>query len=313
MNIGQALLALLIFPGLLYAATMAWLMLWIERKLLARMQGRIGPPFYQPFFDFIKLMSKRLLPRPGFDGLLLTALPVLAVGAMLGALALLPIFPNTAGFAGDLILLVALLEVPVLCAILAGFASRSIFGQVGATREAVLSIASSVPFLTALLTLAVAAESLRLGEIAAWSAGQGNLVAVGLVRVLALMVLILCLPLKLRLNPFSLSNAEQEIYTGPTTEFGGPRLALWELAHGMEWVALTGVVVSLGLPFRVGFWPANAILFALLSVLLVVMLATLAAGTARLKVFHAARFYWRWGLALAVVVLIIASLPMWGG
>ena len=38
----------------------AWLMLWIQRKLIARMQKRIGPPFYQPFFDFVKLMAGSL-------------------------------------------------------------------------------------------------------------------------------------------------------------------------------------------------------------------------------------------------------------
>jgi NADH-quinone oxidoreductase subunit H len=52
---------------------------------------------------------------------------------------------------------------------------------------------------------------------------------VSLARLLAVVALALCLPVKLRLNPFSLANAEQEIYAGPTTEFGGPRLALWEL------------------------------------------------------------------------------------
>jgi NADH-quinone oxidoreductase subunit H len=318
MNVGQALLNLLVFPGLLYAVPMAWLMLWIERKLLARMQGRIGPPFYQPFFDFVKLMAKRPFSRPGFDGLLMTALPLLAVGATLGALALLPVLPATGGFAGDLVLLVALLEVPPLCAVLAGFASRSLFGQVGATREALLSIAYNLPFLTALVALASAAGSLRLVDVAAWPAGQGGLALAVVVRLLALLALVLCLPVKLRLNPFSLSNAEQEIYSGPTTEFGGPRLAWWELAHGLEWVALTGLVVSLGLPRRAGFWLAAAALpellvFAILSLLLVVILVTLAAGTARLKVPQAARFYWRWGLGLAVLSLIAAALPVWGG
>jgi NADH-quinone oxidoreductase subunit H len=309
MSIGWALLALLVFPGLLYAAPMAWLMLWLERKLLARLQGRMGPPFYQPFFDFVKLMAKHPLPRPGFDGLLLAALPLLAVGATLGALALLPVFPTTAGFAGDLVLLVALLEVPALCAVLAGFASRSLFGQVGATREAVLSLAYNLPFLTALLALAATTGSLRLADVA----GQTGLGGRSLVRLLAVLALALCLPVKLRLNPFSLANAEQEIYTGPTTEFGGPQLALWELAHGLEWVALTGLVVSVGLPLRSGSWLVDASLWAVSSLILVVVLTILAAGTARLKVPQAARFYWRWGLGLAMLSLILAMLPVSGG
>jgi NADH-quinone oxidoreductase subunit H len=307
MNVGGALLALLIFPGLLYAILMAWFMLWLERKLLARLQGRIGPPFYQPFFDFIKLMAKQPLSRPGFDGWLLTALPILAVGASLGALALLPVLPVGSSFAGDLILLVALLEVPPVCTVLAGFASRSIFGQVGATREAMLSIAYNLPFLTALIALASSAGSLQLADLAVWPVGQAGLAAGG-VRLLALLALVLCLPVKLRLNPFSLSNAEQEIYAGPTTEFGGPRLALWELAHGLEWVVLTGLVVSL-LPFRLGVWLADVIIFAVLSLGLVILLAILAAATARLKVPQAIRFYWRWGLGLAVLSLLVTAIP----
>lgn len=302
MTVGRALLGLLVFPGLLYAVPMAWLMLWIERKAVARMQGRIGPPFYQPFFDFVKLMAKQRLPRPGFDGWLMTALPLLAIAAALGALAMLPVFPGWGGFAGDLVLLVVLLEVPALCAVLAGFTSRSIFGQVGATREALLSIAYNLPFLTALVALAASANSLSLAQLATTPTGA--------VRWLALLALLLCLPVRLRINPFSLANAEQEIYAGPMTEFGGPRLALWELAHGLEWVVLTGLIASLGLPLRAGVWPVDAAVFAGLSLLLVLLLSVLAAGTARLKVPQAARFYWRWGLGLAILSLVVAAWPL---
>jgi NADH-quinone oxidoreductase subunit H len=300
MSWGKVLAALFIFPGMLYGVPMAWLMLWLERKLRARMQGRIGPPFYQPFFDFVKLMAKRPISRSRADAVLMAALPLLAVSAGLVSLALLPVFSGSRGFAGDLVLLTAFIEVPSLCAVLAGFASRSIFGQVGATREALLSISYNLPFLTAVVAMAYSGRSLALADVAAAPGGW--------VRAFAVATILLCLPVKLRINPFSVSNAEQEIYSGPATEFGGSQLAMWELAHGLEWVVLTGLAVCFGLP-RAGIPVIDAALFAGLSLAIVAALSFIAAGTARLKVVHAARFYWRWGMGLALAALILAMLP----
>lgn len=297
MSVLRAVFQLLVFPGLLYAVPVAWLMLWMERKTAARLQNRIGPPFYQPFFDFVKLLAKRTLPRPRGQAFVMTALPVLAVSATLGALALLPVFPNDGGFSGDLVLLVALLELPPLFGVLAGFATRSLYGELGATREAVLSVAYSLPFLAALIALATAADSLSLSVIAqtpVWG-----------VRAPALIALALCLPIKLRVNPFSVANAEQEIYTGATTEYEGPRLALWEMAHGLEWVALTGLWATLVVPVAAA-WPLRLVVFVAVSLVLVLVIATVAATTARLKLAQAARIYWSWGLAIAAIALIIA-------
>jgi NADH-quinone oxidoreductase subunit H len=298
MTLGRALLQLLVFPGLLYAVPVAWLMLWMERKLAARLQGRIGPPFYQPFFDFVKLLAKRPLPRPPLQALAMSALPVLAVASTLGALALLPVLPHDGGFSGDLVLLVALLEIPPLCAVLAGFVSQSLYGELGATREAMLSIAYSLPFLAALVALAAAADSLSLSVISQQAMWQ--------VRVPALLALALCLPVKLRVNPFSVANAEQEIYAGATTEFEGPRLALWELAHGLEWVALTGLWAVLAFPVTDAAWPLRIAVFVLVSLALVLVIAAVAAATARLKLAQAARIYWQWGFAVGLVALVVA-------
>ena len=68
---------------------LAWFFLWVERKAVARMQGRIGPPFMQPFYDFIKLVGKDTPQRTGASGMLMKAWPLIAVSAAAGAVGLL--------------------------------------------------------------------------------------------------------------------------------------------------------------------------------------------------------------------------------
>ena len=305
MNPLQALLALLVFPGLLYALPMGWLMLGSERKMRARLQGRLGPPVTQPFWDTVKLLAKWPAPRVPADIRIFSLLPLLAVGSAVGALALLPVSTGESGFAGDLILLVTLLEIPPMCLILAGYASRSIYGEVGATREAVVSIAANVPFLAALIAMASAAGSLHISAIATGTPWG--------VRIPAMMAILLCLPVKLRINPVSLANAEQEVLAGPLTEFDGRLLALWELAHALEWVALAGFIVTLAVPFRSASGPMNGLLFVVTSFALIPVLTLLASATARLKIGQATRLLWRWAATVAAVALVLSMVMRQGG
>ena len=239
MNLQTALLRLLIFPGLLFAVPAGWLFLWIERKAVARAQRRVGPPFPQPFFDFMKLMGKTLPERPGATGVLLKLWPVLSVASLTGVLALLPIFAGSGGFAGDLVLLLVLLELPSICLIAAGFSSRSLFGEIGAAREAVLSVAYNLVFLLAAVAIGASQHSFRLDELCRFPGMP--------LRWVGILGLLVCIPARLHVNPFSAPDAEQEIYAGPVTEYAGPELALWELSHGLEWVAMTGLVACFGL------------------------------------------------------------------
>lgn len=296
MSVLRHLVQLLVFPGLLYAVSVAFLMVWVQRKVVARLQGRIGPPFYQPFFDVVKLLGKRPIPRPPLQGLLMTGLPAGAVVATIGAIAILPVFPGH-GFGGDLVLLVGLIELGPLLAVLAGFASRSLWGGLGASREALITAAYNLPFLTALVALA-RAGGFSLNGVTGGGAWP--------VRLLALAAILVCLPAKLHLNPFSIASAEQEIYAGVTTEYDGPRLALWELAHGLEWVALSGLVAVLAFPAPSAPWPWHLVVFLAGSMLVVVCLSVLAAATARLTLPQAARWFWLWGLIPAVSALGLA-------
>jgi NADH-quinone oxidoreductase subunit H len=294
MNLTTALARLLIFPGLLFAVPAAWFMLWVERKSVALMQGRVGPPFMQPFFDFVKLLGKDTPPRPGIGGMLMRAWPLIAVSAAAGAVGLLPVLPMSGGFEGDLILLLALLELPSICIIAAGFSSRSIFGEIGSAREAVLSVAYNIVFLLAIVSIAASQHTFRLEALAALPATP--------MRWLGILAILICLPAKLHLNPFSLPNAEQEIYSGPMVEYAGPELAMWELSHGLEWVAATGLVATLIAP-HIALWWLAALVFVALSFAIVLMLSVLASATARLAIDTTVRFYWQCTLIFAVLAI----------
>lgn len=294
MTILTALARLLIFPGLVFAVPAAWFFLWVERKAVALMQQRVGPPFMQPFWDFIKLLGKSTPPRSGIAGALMRAWPLIAVSAAAGAVGLLPVLPSSGGFEGDLILLLALLELPSVCIIAAGFSSRSIFGEIGSAREAALSVSYNIVFLFAIVSIAASQHTFRLEAMAAMP--HSPLYWLGSLAILV------CLPAKLHINPFSLPNAEQEIYAGPMTEYAGAELAMWELAHGLEWVAGVGLVATLLAPHVAMAWLA-ACIFVALSVVIVLLLSTLAAATARLAIDSSVRFYWQCTLIFAVLAI----------
>lgn len=299
MNLTTALARLLVFPGLLFAVPAAWFFLWVERKSVALMQGRIGPPFLQPFFDFIKLLGKSTPPRAGIAGGLMRAWPLIAVSAAAGAVGLLPVLPSSGGFEGDLILLLALLELPSVCIVAAGFSSRSIFGEIGSAREAALSVSYNIVFLLAIVSIAASQHTFRLEALAALPASP--------LHWLGVLAILACLPAKLHINPFSLPNAEQEIYSGPIVEYAGPELAMWELAHGLEWVAGSGLVAALIAPHAILAWQAG-LLFIALSVAIVLALSALAAATARIAIDTTVRFYWQCSIIFAVLAVASALL-----
>jgi NADH-quinone oxidoreductase subunit H len=292
--------ALLIWPGLAGGAALGWLFAWIQRKLTARLQGRKGPPFYQPFFDFVKLLGKETVAPGGVDRRLLFALPLISAVAAVCALSLIPVPGNPMpSFAGDLIVLLYLLEVPALCEVLAGYSSRSLYGQVGSAREAILWLAYNLPFLAAVLSVAIQAKSLTLAALVAVPLGPVHLAAVA--------AFLFALPGHLKRNPFSIPNAEQEIVAGPFTEYSGAPLAFFEMAHGLELVALVSLFTVLFLP--VGRAAATGWLAYLIgSGALIAMITLVATATARLTVRHAFRFYWSWGACAAVLALVIAGI-----
>jgi NADH-quinone oxidoreductase subunit H len=286
-EIGQYVFAVLLWPGLLGAAALGFFYLWIARKLNARLQGRRGPPFFQPFFDFVKLLGKETVVPQGVNPALFYALPFIALTATVFGLVIVPVPGHAvASFPGDIILLLYLLEVPVICDVMAGYVSQSIYGQVSAMREALMGLAYNVPLLAAVIAMAQTAHSFRIGTLQS--------APFGVVTGLAAIAFLVAVPARLKSNPFSIPNAEQEIVAGAHVEYNSALLAIFELSHALEVVLLFDAFFVLFVP-HLDSMLANAALYFLISLGLIVLVTLAAATTARLTVKQAFRFYWVWG------------------
>lgn len=307
MNPVVSVLGFLIFPGLLFSAALGLLFSWIDRKITARLQFRVGPPWYQGFADIVKLLGKEtVIPRGALRGLFLAAPALGLAGATLAATMLwLAVLAPGVGFAGDLILLVYLMATPALAVILGGAASRNPLASVGLSREMKLLLAYELPLVLAALAAVVATGgTLRLGEIVLHQQQSGVLIGRPS-GFLAFLVSLLCLHAKLGMVPFDLAEAETEIMSGPLIEYSGPPLAVYRLNRALMLVVAPLYLVVLywgGIDFTssAGWW-------AIPKILLVLLLFTVIRNTnPRVRIDQALRFFWGPVALVALAALLLA-------
>ena len=96
LNMLKTLVSVLIYPGLLFAAIGGLLLAGFDRKILARMQKRVGPPIVQPFYDFFKLMGKETIVPAAANRRVYLAAPVIGTVALSVIMLFLPLFGTAA-------------------------------------------------------------------------------------------------------------------------------------------------------------------------------------------------------------------------
>jgi len=225
----------LVFPGFFFTAIVGMMARWLDRKITARLQWRVGPPWYQSFADIVKLLGKEtIIPRDCHRSAFILA-PILGISGMivasgmLGAVSLNP----ARGFTGDLIVMICLLAVPSLALFIGGLASRNPLASIGASREMKLMVAYGIPFILAAFTPAAKAGlTAALGDILAYQRVRGDLLW-SPSGILAFIAALVCMQARLGFVPFDSPEAETEIEAGPLTEYSGILLAIFTLMKMM--------------------------------------------------------------------------------
>jgi len=230
----QTLAAILVFPSGLFILIYGLAYEWIDRKLVARLQNRIGPRLFQPLADVVKLLAKEEVVPQGVNHLLFNGLPIVALAGALTAALYAPLAGRAPAFSfrGDLIVTLYLLSLLTLCIGVAGATTRDLFSMIGATRTLTQVFSYEAPFLMALLGPAIVAGSWQISEINTYADGRW----LALTQPIGFLVAIIGLMGKLELPPFDAPEAETEIVAGALTEYSGRGLALFRLGKGVELV-----------------------------------------------------------------------------
>ncbi len=322
---------ILIFPGFLFCFLTGMLLCGIDRKLVARMQKRIGPPILQPFYDFFKLLGKETIVPAAANRTVFLLAPLVGLAAQVVLQLFIPVFHFNA-FRGvaDVIVILYLLLIPALSVILGAASSGSPYAGVGLSREMVTVLSVELPLVLVLLAVAkTVGNSLGTGlcfsltDIVNYQIANGSLLT-RLSMLPAAAAMLLIIPGETGSHPFDAAEAETEICEGMLAEYSGAPRAVYKLSHAVKLLTMTSLFVALFLggigggvmTLLSGLSPAAAgaiglvleilILFLLCVVLVAVCVSLLHAVTARLRIEQLFKYYWTVVTGLAAVSVVLA-------
>ena len=276
----------------------------IERKMTARIQGRVGPPITQSWLDFVKLLTKKVkLPEDTNMLMLFTGLVLMFAGAFIP---LIMVFMRK----GDLILLMYLMVGGTLGILLTGLAFRSPYSRVGVSREMQMAFAYEISFIFAIV-ITIMVTGCRTLE--ACSASSIPLMKWPLLLIPFILFLFVA-PAKVGVVPVDIGEAESEIAEGPFVEIGGRYLAIAKLSKSMKMLALMQLITLLYLlpagVTGVWYWIAS---FVIDGVLVFFTISVVRNAASRIKIDQAVKFYATVPLAIGIIGLVIVYLMRgWG-
>lgn len=301
----KALFQILIFPGFLFLSVASLLFEFIDRKLNAKLQNRVGPPWYQPLADMIKLFSKETVVPREADKAIFRYIPLFALAATTAAFLYIPLWGKQSlyPFEGDLIVVLYFLTVPTLTFFLAGWSSTSLYAGIGSVRAMTQLFAYEVPLYLSLLGPAMLADTWSLSGITAFYAAHPLL---ALCNIPGFLVSIVAIQGKLERAPFDIPDAETEIVGGTFTEYSGRLLGMFRMTLDSELVVVSALVASVFMPFFIPENPVLGMLVFLVKVFLVVfVLAVMRTALARLRIDQMIAFCWKVLAPVALLQLLI--------
>ncbi|MGB8215425.1 MAG: NADH-quinone oxidoreductase subunit NuoH [Anaerolineales bacterium] len=322
---------------IIFAMTLDIGLVWIERKVVARFQDRLGPnrigPFglIQPVADIIKMVIKEDITPDGADKIVYNIAPVLAAASVIVLWAILPLAASIYGVDLNvgLLYIVAAGALGTLAIIMAGWSSNNKYALLGAFRMVANMISYEVPMVIILLVPTILADTMSVRGIT--QAQEGMWFAI--LSPLALLIFLVSAIAELGRSPFDLNEAESEIVAGFHIEYTGMKFGWFYAGELLHAFTFGGFIAILFFGGYGGFFGLEKLpAFAWLSIPFVQALIFIAKAmlgywvimwikysVPRIRIDHMLAFNWKFLVPLSLVVLVdtavlnkvLIGLPGW--
>lgn len=267
---------------MLFAPVLGCLLAGIDRKLTSRLQNRVGPPLFQPLYDFLKLLSKENIAVSRYQNIY-----VLIYFMFVSASLIMLVFQT------DLLTIVFVFTIANVAFIAGGMSTGSPYSKIGSQRE-IMGMLSYEPILVFyIIGMYMVTGSFRVQSINSLS--KPLILYLPLLFIAMLFVMVI----KLKKSPFDFSTSHhghQELVKGITTEFSGPALAIIELTHWIESIFLLGLMFL--------FWKQNLICGILISLFTYIFVIILDNISARLKFQWMVKTSWTVMIGLSIINIL---------
>lgn len=311
---------------------------WLERKISAAVQQRIGPEYagalgiLQPMADGLKLLVKEDVIPARADGLLFTLGPVLVLVPVILSWLIVPfgqrLLISNVGI--GIFLWISLSSIQPIGLLMSGYASNNKYSLLGGLRAAAQSISYEIPLALAVLAVVMMSNSLSTVDIVNQQNGVGLLSWNIWRQPVGFLIFWICALAECERLPFDLPEAEEELVAGYQTEYAGMKFALFYLGSYINLV-LSALLVSIlylggwGFPVPVDWlagWLGQSvdaplvqvitgsvgIVMTVLKAYLLVFLAILLRWTTpRVRIDQLLDLGWKFLLPLSLVNLLVTA------
>lgn len=312
---------------LAFFALAGLLLVWMERRIAAFFQLRLGPNrvgpsgLFQTIADALKLVTKELTGTERADKFLYNLAPYFVIVAALVSLSVLPFSASFQAFDINIgvFFIMAVSSIGVIGILLGGWASNNKYSLIGAMRSGLQTVSYELSVGLSILTMVLLAGSLQISDIVeaqrtgGWFILQGHVPAV-----IAFMIFMIAGTAETNRAPFDLVEAESELGAGFHTEYSGMKFAYFFLAEFINMFIISAVAVTVFFgaylsPFGITeSLPWLGVFWFMVKVLVIVFLMMWFRWTfPRLRVDQLLTLEWKYLLPLNLMNIVLMAVVIW--